>query len=110
VLFHPVRLGGRLYADGGIADRPGLAGVSEDERVLYHHLTSRSPWRKRNSPALRIPDRGALEAIALPGLPRLGPFRLALGREAMERAAEGAREALHRPLDPSWAMDAQATG
>ena len=29
VLFHPVRHGGRLYADGGIADRPGLASVGD---------------------------------------------------------------------------------
>jgi NTE family protein len=98
VLFHPVRHAGRFYADGGIADRPGLAGVSGSERVLHHHLTSRSPWRRKDSPGLRAPQRPELEAIALDGLPRLGPFRLALGREAMERAAEGAREALRRPV------------
>jgi len=94
VLFHPVRLGGRLYADGGIADRPGLAAVSVGDRVLYHHLTSRSPWRRRNSSALRVPARHGLQAIALQGIPRLGPFRLDRGREAMDRAADGAREAL----------------
>jgi NTE family protein len=98
VLFHPVRHEGRLYADGGIADRPGLAGVPEGERVLYHHLTARSPWRRRDSPALRVPDRRGLQAIALAGLPRLGPFRLARGRDAMELAAAGVREALERPL------------
>jgi NTE family protein len=99
LLFHPVRHGGRLYADGGIADRPGLAGVPDGERVLYHHLTARSPWRRRSSLALRIPERRGLQAIALAGLPRLGPFRLARGRDAMELAAAGAREALGRPLD-----------
>jgi len=98
VLFHPVQLDGRFYADGGIADRPGLAGVSDGDRVLYHHLTSRSPWRRRNSSALRVPERRELEAIAIHGIPRLGPFRLARGREAMERAAEGAREALARAV------------
>jgi NTE family protein len=98
VLFHPVRHGGRLYADGGIADRPGLAAVGEGERVLYHHLTARSPWRRRGSPALRVPERRGLEAIVLEGLPRLGPFRLARGRHAMELAAAGTREALGRSL------------
>jgi NTE family protein len=98
VLFHPVRHGGRLYADGGIADRPGLAAVGEGERVLYHHLTARSPWWRRNSAALRVPERRGLRSIALTGLPRLGPFRLARGGEAMDRAAAGAREALARPL------------
>jgi NTE family protein len=110
VLFHPVRLGGRLYADGGIADRPGFAGVSEGERVLYHHLSSRSPWRRKGSPALRVPARRELETIALQGLPRLGPFRLALGREAMERAVEGAREALDHPVTEDRADRARATG
>ena len=110
VLFHPVRHGGRLYADGGIADRPGLAGVPDGERVLYHHLTARSPWRRKGSSALRVPARRGLEAIALDGLPRLGPFRLAHGREAMERAAAGAREALDHPLERDRAEDAGATG
>lgn len=98
VLFHPVRHAGRLYADGGIADRPGLASVGAGERVLYHHLTARSPWRRRNGAAPQVPERRGLRAIALTGLPRLGPFRLARGREAMELAAAGAREALSRPL------------
>jgi NTE family protein len=98
VLFHPVRLGGRLYADGGIGDRPGLAAVAVGDRVLYHHLTSRSPWRRRNSSALHVPARPGLHVIALQGIPRLGPFRLERGREAMERASDGAREALARAV------------
>ena len=101
VLFHPVRHAGRLYADGGIADRPGLAGVPEGERVLYHHLSARSPWRRRSSPALRLPERNGLQAIVLNGLPRPGPFRLARGREAMVRAAAGTHAALEQALpDP----------
>ena len=102
VLFQPVRLGGRLYSDGGVRDRHGLAGARGDARILYHHLTSRSPWRRRSSPALRIPERPGLRAVALAGLPRLGPFRLERGREAMERAAEGMRAALDAP---AWSGD-----
>jgi NTE family protein len=94
VLFQPVRIGGRLFADGGVLDRPGLAGASGDARILYHHLTSRSPWRRRKSPALRVPERPGLRAVALAGIPRCGPFRLEHGREAFERAAEGMRAAL----------------
>jgi NTE family protein len=97
VLFQPVRIGARLYSDGGVRDRPGLAGLGADERVLYHHLTSRSPWRRRGSPALRIPERPGLRAVALDGIPRLGPFRLERAREAMERAADGMRAALAAP-------------
>jgi NTE family protein len=96
-LFQPVRIGSRLYSDGGVRDRHGLAGAPADARILYHHLTSRSPWRRASSPALRVPEREGLRAVALHGLPRLGPFRLARGREAMERAAAGMRAALDAP-------------
>jgi NTE family protein len=93
-LFQPVRIGGRAYLDGGVLDRHGLAGLGEGERVLYHHLTSRSPWRRRSSPALRIPERPGLRALAFEGIPRLGPFRLGRAREALERAADATRAAL----------------
>jgi NTE family protein len=103
-LFQPVRLGGRWLLDGGVADRPGLAGVAAlvpagepAPRILYHHITARSPWRRRNSPALRIPWRPGLVAVALHGLPRLGPFRLERAPEALALAAEGMRAALGRP-------------
>jgi NTE family protein len=94
LLFQPVRLGGRLLLDGGVLDRPGLAAVGPEERVLCHHLTSRSPWRRRGSPALRIPEGPRLRAVALEGLPRAGPFRLDRGPEAMRLASEGMQAAL----------------
>jgi NTE family protein len=97
VLFQPVRVGGRAYLDGGVADRHGLAALDPGDRVLYHHLASRSPWRRPGSPALRVPVRQALRAVVVPGLPRLGPFRLARAAEAMARAAEGMRAALDLP-------------
>lgn len=97
VLFQPVRLGGRAYLDGGLSDRPGLASLRAGERVLHHHLTSRSPWRRPGSPALRAPSRPGLRAVALEGLPRLGPFRLERAPEAMEHAAAGMRAALDAP-------------
>jgi hypothetical protein len=37
-----------------------------------------------------------LEVVAVHGLPRLGPFRLALGPAAMDGAAAGLRAALDR--------------
>ncbi|HSN90625.1 MAG TPA: patatin-like phospholipase family protein [Anaeromyxobacteraceae bacterium] len=97
ILFHPVRIGSRTYADGGVRDRHGLAGLLPGERVLYHHLTSRSPWRRRDDPGLRVPDLPALQAVATEGLPRVGPFRLSRGPDAMRLAAEAMRAALGRP-------------
>jgi NTE family protein len=96
VLFHPVRIGDRAYADGGVLDRHGLAGLGPGERVLYHHLTSRSPWRRRDDPGLRVPGIPSLQAVAMEGLPRVGPFRLGRGPEAMARAAREMRAALGR--------------
>jgi NTE family protein len=97
MLFHPVRLGGRSYLDGGVRDRHGLAAVAPGERVLYHHIAARSPWRRPGSPALRVPESPGLRAVATEGIPRLGPFRLERAAEAMERAAAGMRQALDRP-------------
>ena len=81
-LFQPVRIGGRLYADGGVLDRHGLAGAAGDARVLYHHLTSRSPWRRRIEPG--PPDPGAARAPrgGAPGSPaaRAVPARARAGR------------------------------
>jgi NTE family protein len=99
-LFQPVRIGGRAYLDGGVLDRHGLAALADGERVLYHHLTSRSPWRRKGSPALRIPSSPMLRAVAIERLPRLGPFRLAQAAETMERAASGMREALAGVVEP----------
>jgi NTE family protein len=99
LLFQPVRIGARRYLDGGILDRPGLAGAPDGARVLFHHLLARSPWRRGGSPSLRMPERPALQVVAVPDLPRLNPFRLARGGDAMELAAAGMRAALSRPVN-----------
>jgi NTE family protein len=98
LLFQPVRIGARHYLDGGILDRPGIAGMPSGERVLYHHLTSRSPWRRKNSPALRIPERTDMVALALADLPRASPFALEAGRRALAEAYQRTRGALEQPL------------
>ncbi len=96
VLLQPVKVEGRAMLDGGIADRPGHAGLPTGaRRVLFHHLRSRSPWR-REEPA--VPKREGMITVALSGLPRLGPFRLARGSEALDRAREATRRALDMPL------------
>lgn len=100
-LFHPVWIGGRPYLDGGIADRPGLFAVPEGERVFYHHLSSRSPWRKRGSPSLAIPKRDGLTSLVMNDLPRVGPFKLEMGRLALEEARVRTRAALNMPIQNS---------
>ncbi|HVU49070.1 MAG TPA: patatin-like phospholipase family protein [Polyangia bacterium] len=102
IMFQPVRIGRRLYLDGGILDRPGLAGVDGAERVLFHHLTSPPPWRRRNDAGPRAPERPLMQVVAVSGVPSLNPFQLQRGGEAIERAAQGMRQALSRPApDPT---------
>lgn len=97
-LFHPVWLNGRPLLDGGILDRHGLAGMPTDTRVLYHHLASRSPWRRNGSASLEVPDRPGMTALVIDSLPRLGPFRLERGIRAFDIGARSAKEALGLPI------------
>ncbi|APR74762.1 Hypothetical protein A7982_00108 [Minicystis rosea] len=97
-LFHPVWHEGRPLLDGGIADRPGIVGLPAGERVLHHHLASRSPWRAAGSASMEVPAREGLLAMVLGDLPRVGPFRLEQGPRAFEAARRAAREALDRPV------------
>lgn len=92
-MFHPVWIERRPYWDGGILDRPGIAGVPAG-RLLYHHISSRSPWRVR----LELPRRGDMIALVLADLPRSGPFRLAAGRRALLHARIATERALDRPI------------
>ncbi len=102
-LLHPVRRDGRLLYDGGIADRPGLAGLAAQppgEPTLHHHLASRSPWRRPGSPSLAVPVRPGTISLRIAGLPRVHPFRLAAGRAALHAAHRATRRALAAPASP----------
>lgn len=101
-LLQPVRRNGRLLSDGGIADRPGLAGLRAQptgEATFHHLLATRSPWRRRNSPALAASDRANTITLRIFGLPRVHPFRLQLGRAAMAAARDATQRALAAPID-----------
>jgi len=98
VLFHPVRRDGRLLSDGGIADRSGLTGTGNDRRVFYHHIASRSPWRRPGSAALKIPRRDSMVSLRIEKLPRANPFHLERGVQAMQQAREATSRALQEPI------------
>ena len=83
--------------DGGVADRPGLAGM-QAERVLYHHLASRSPWRRKKGAHTRIPERTGMQSLVIDELPRVGPNKLPEGRQAYALAREATQRALDKPL------------
>ena len=97
-MFQPIRIDGRLLWDGGVSDRPALADVSSGERVCYHHIASRSPWRRAGSEALQLPTRDNLISIVLHGLARPGPSRLEAGKQAWQQAFAAAERALEQPV------------
>ena len=95
LLFHPVTIEGRSYFDGGVRDRPGLAGMPESEpRVLFHHIAAKSAWRTK----LEVPRRKGMITVVLEGLPRSGPFRLEAGRRAFTAARTATKRALDQPI------------
>ena len=98
LLFQPIKIQDAFYLDGGIKDRPALASVRPGERVLYHHIKSRSPWRRKNSKALELPKRDNMRVIALDDIPRVGPNQLHEGVKAYDTAYR----ATQRLLDVSW--------
>lgn len=97
-LFQPININGRYYLDGGIKDRPGFASLMPNERVLYHHIKSRSPWRKKNSAALKVPSRDNMQVIAIDDIPRAGPNQMEQGPLAYEAAYQATKQL----LDASW--------
>ncbi|PRQ02736.1 hypothetical protein ENSA5_20880 [Enhygromyxa salina] len=89
LMFGPVRIGGRLHADGGISDRPGFSALAPGERALYHHLPHRSRWpRLSGDEAGERRDRAERKVIVIDDLPRVHPGALARGAAALERARE----------------------
>jgi NTE family protein len=97
ILFQPVWIERRPMLDGGLVDRPGLAGMSAN-RVLYHHIANVSPWRAANSLAMKIPSRANMTALVIDGLPKVDPFHLERGPLALTDALETTRRALDQPV------------
>lgn len=96
-MFHPVWIEGRPYWDGGILDRPGIAGVPAG-RLLFHHISARSPWRIGSTRALVIPTRPDMVALVVDELPRSNPWRLDAGRRALLAARDATERALDLPI------------
>ncbi len=98
LMFQPVWMGLRPQFDGGLTDRHGIAAIEDGQRLFYHHLSSRSPWRRKNSAALRPPERANTVSLIIEGLPRVGPFRLPNGRDAYQKARRATYQALDSPV------------
>jgi NTE family protein len=95
LLFQPVRLDGALYSDGGILDRSAAFALAPGERVLFHHLPSKSPWRFS---VPKPPARANAFVVQPPNLPRLSPFHLKQGAEAYAQAKAWMHCTLREPI------------
>ena len=82
LLFQPQRYQGDWLWDGGIKDRPGVAGVPTNGNLLYLHIPSKSPWRR----VVPEPNRPLTTQLSVHGLPRSGPGKLELGPDIYHRA------------------------
>jgi NTE family protein len=95
IMFHPVRVKERWCVDGGVLDRPGLAGVPAGERVLFHHLTKAPRFKKGE---VKTGDNRT--TIAIDGLPRPLPDDLGKGPLAFDAARRAMEHALDEPVSP----------
>ncbi|RMA80033.1 patatin-like phospholipase family protein [Umboniibacter marinipuniceus] len=102
-LFHPQRMRGDLLWDGGIKDRPGVAGVPDDGELLYLHIPSKSPWRRH----VPLPERVRTTRLAVHGLPRSGPSKLALGPTIYGLAYQAVLAQMQRPYESVLNIDAE---
>jgi NTE family protein len=89
IMFGPVRIDGRLHADGGISDRPGFSALAADERTLYHHLPHRSLWpRPSGREADDRCETARRRVLSIDELPRVHPGALDRGPIALARARD----------------------
>jgi NTE family protein len=97
VMFRPVRVEGRLLVDGGVLDRSGFSALDPGERVLFHHLPHGSPWSRWHGPEERVlePTSGRT-TVSFPPLPRVTPFRLERGAEALAHVRDATTHWLAR--------------
>lgn len=98
-MFHPVKIDGRYYLDGGILDKDGVAGIEPDERVFFNHLASRTILRRYLMNTEKLPLRRNLKALVIERLPRLSPYNLTGGEDVVAIAREVTRQALGMPAD-----------
>ena len=97
-MFRPLAHAGGLLVDGGLRDRPGLAGISPGRRVLCHHIPARASRASGAGSGPRIPRRYNMAALAVLDLPRPGPGALHAGPAAWSAAREATLRALDLPL------------
>lgn len=90
VMFHPVKVEGRSYWDGGLFDPLGIHGINPIERVLIHDIS--------NKTLLGIPPKTShlknSHIVRLKNIPSCGPHKMHAGSEIIETVYKQAKELL----------------
>ncbi|RZA09735.1 MAG: patatin [Proteobacteria bacterium] len=96
MLFHPVRIGNRLYLDGGIFEKPGFRAPAA-ERVLCAFLTSQGWAGAYEVKTTSARFKANHKALRFDHLPSVRPHDLASGAKAFDAAYSRTRAALNQP-------------
>jgi NTE family protein len=108
-LFHPVKIGGRSYIDGGVYDRAGHHGLEHRTRVLFHHLSSRSRTRKHVKHTLARTQSNMVTLVCR-ALPAVSPFHMHRGPEAYQQAYDALSFALEHPIQEDTVTEIGSLG
>ena len=98
MMFRPVRMGLNLYVDGGLYDRAAVSALMPGESTIMHYLPAKSPW----SGVIHRDAKPGVEShrcLSIRNLPKVSPFHLDRGPEALELAYREARLWLNEPLN-----------
>lgn len=96
-MFHPVRINGSLFIDGGVTDWAGARSAGSHERILIHHIKPTGP----HSPYIELQVKNLTRLnknrrlITLPHLIEMGPDKMHLGLKAIEDSYQKTLSALH---------------
>lgn len=99
LLVHPARLNGRRYLDGGIFDKHGSLGISEDKRFISHFLLSHLPDRKWDFYYHLKNKRSNQIMVCFPDLIKVLPSKLELGYEAYACCFENTMKLLNTNVE-----------
>lgn len=100
LLFHPIRIRGTLYIDGGIKDIHGLAASQNGKRTFHHALLSQWPFTSEQTNGIpKIPTQSNRITLVIRNLPSPGINKLKLGQKAFDQALQSTRSALDQRSD-----------
>lgn len=84
VLFHPVKIDGRYYWDGGTRDKMGIAALDKNERILCHYLQGDLLIDRFERLLDQAKAGPQTQMVRLQKIPNSGPTKLHLGKEIID--------------------------